>query len=100
MFLILRLLGLRARRPEVFASGAYEPLPAGRWVCAFVRGGAVLVAVALPDRPPADKVQVPDGAWRDVLRGERRKLAGHVPAVDLLDEQGIAVLERECGPYH
>ena len=94
MFLILRLLGLRARRPEVFADGDYEPLPAGPRVCAFVRGGLVLVAVALPDHVPEDEVAVPSGAWRDVLRGEERELTGAVPARALLDARGLAVLER------
>ncbi len=37
LFLILRLLGLRARRPEMFLGGAYEPLEAGPEVCAFLR---------------------------------------------------------------
>jgi (1->4)-alpha-D-glucan 1-alpha-D-glucosylmutase len=93
MFLILRLLGLRARRPETFA-GDYEPIPAGPHLCAFVRGGGVLVAVALPDKVPEDTVAVPAGAWRDVLRGEERDVRRPVPAPELLDERGIAVLER------
>src|SRR5207248_469319 len=43
--------------------GTYEPVDLGDGVCAFVRGGAVLVAAAL--RPGAT-VRLPDG-WRDVL---------------------------------
>ena len=46
MFVTLRLLGLRARRPEPFA-GSYEPLDVGPGACAFLRDGDVLVAVAV-----------------------------------------------------
>jgi (1->4)-alpha-D-glucan 1-alpha-D-glucosylmutase len=94
LFLILRLLGLRARRPEVFTSGAYEPLQAGPEVCAFVRGGEVLVAVALRENPPSGALPVPGGLWHDVLRGEERQLSEAVSTADLLGEFGIAVLQR------
>src|SRR5581483_2735674 len=33
LFLILRLLGLRARQPEIFAAGSYEALDAGAAAC-------------------------------------------------------------------
>jgi (1->4)-alpha-D-glucan 1-alpha-D-glucosylmutase len=49
LFLIRRTLELRAQQPEAFA-GAYEPMEAGPGVCAFLRGGAVLVAVATRER--------------------------------------------------
>jgi (1->4)-alpha-D-glucan 1-alpha-D-glucosylmutase len=94
MFLILRLLGLRARRAEVFASGAYEPLAAGPDVCAFLRGQQVLVAVALGNAPHAGELTVPAGRWHDLLRGDERELDGRQPLAGLLDEHGIAVLER------
>jgi (1->4)-alpha-D-glucan 1-alpha-D-glucosylmutase len=61
LFLIWKTLALRARRPEAFA-GAYEPLEAED-VCAFTRGGEVLVAV--PVRPGA-RFEPPEG-WRKVL---------------------------------
>ena len=70
LWLIERLLALRARRPEAFA-GAYEPLEAADGVCAYLRGGDVLVAVAvragarLPSRP----------GWQDVLGGAHDDLA-------------------------
>jgi (1->4)-alpha-D-glucan 1-alpha-D-glucosylmutase len=57
-------LALRARRPEVFAGG-YEPVDLGPDVCAFTRGGEVLVAVPL--RPGAE-VEV-DPPWREVAPG-------------------------------
>jgi hypothetical protein len=55
-------LALRAERTAAFA-GPYEPVELGPGVCAYTRGGEVLVAVAT--RAGAD-VRVPDG-WRDVL---------------------------------
>jgi (1->4)-alpha-D-glucan 1-alpha-D-glucosylmutase len=78
LWLIVRALELRARRPEVFA-GSYEPLDAGVGgnVVAFLRGGDVLVAAALRGDLTLDP---PPGDWRDVL-GERTP-------------SGIALLER------
>ena len=59
-----RALELRARRAEAF-EGDYEPVDLGPDVCAFTRGGEVLVAVPL--RPGA---QVDVGApWREVEPG-------------------------------
>jgi (1->4)-alpha-D-glucan 1-alpha-D-glucosylmutase len=49
LFLIRSTLELRAQQPEAFA-GAYEPMEAGPGVCAFLRGGEVLVAVATRER--------------------------------------------------
>ena len=61
---IREALALRARRPEAFA-GTYEPVDAGADVCAFTRGGEVLVAVPL--RPGA-RFDPPAG-WTPVLDG-------------------------------
>ena len=69
--LIRRVLALRARRPEAFA-GSYEPLDAGEHTCAFVRGGDVLVAVAL--RGELAQLDV-NGDWRDVVRTPHLRLA-------------------------
>ena len=63
LFLVRRALELRARRPDVFATGSYEPLDAGPDVCAFSRGGDVVVAVPL--RADAS-FEAPPG-FRDVL---------------------------------
>ena len=74
-----RLLDLRRRRPEAFA-GSYEPLDAGPGVCAFARGGAVRVAVAVREGvtlPPAN------GGWEGVLPG----LAG-THGVDVRERSG------------
>jgi (1->4)-alpha-D-glucan 1-alpha-D-glucosylmutase len=62
LYVIWKTLGLRRDRTSAFA-GSYEPVDAGDGVCAFVRGGEVLVAVAV--RPDAT-VRVPEG-WHDVL---------------------------------
>jgi (1->4)-alpha-D-glucan 1-alpha-D-glucosylmutase len=61
LFLIWKTLELRASRPEAFG-GSYEPVEAED-VCAFTRGGEVLVAV--PVRPGAG-FEPPEG-WRKVL---------------------------------
>ena len=46
LFLIRTVLALRAARPELFAGG-YAPVDLGPGVCAFVRGGRLLVAAAV-----------------------------------------------------
>jgi (1->4)-alpha-D-glucan 1-alpha-D-glucosylmutase len=94
LWLCLRLLTLRARRPEPFAGG-YEPLAAGDGACAFVRGEGLLVAVAVRDAG-VDGVllDAPPGRWRDVLRGGERSFDRRVALGDVLDQHGLAVLER------
>jgi (1->4)-alpha-D-glucan 1-alpha-D-glucosylmutase len=94
LFLILRLLTLRARRPEPFGTGAYEPVEAGERVCAFTRGGEVLVAVAVREGADDGFIAVPEGAWRDVLRGDERSFGGREPVSAVLGEHSIAVFER------
>ncbi len=89
LWLTSRLLGLRVRRPEAFSPG-YEALDGGPDAVCFRRGEAVVVAVATRSAVPPGALAV-DGAWHDVLRG------GSVESwalADLLDEHGIAVLER------
>jgi (1->4)-alpha-D-glucan 1-alpha-D-glucosylmutase len=93
LWLTTRLLGLRIRRPAAF-TGAYEPLRCGQSAVAYRRGGDVVVAVAT--RPGVATGSLPgiEGRWRDVLYGEERTLAPGLPLSELLDEYGIAVLER------
>jgi (1->4)-alpha-D-glucan 1-alpha-D-glucosylmutase len=63
LYLTWKALELRIRRPEALAGG-YQPVDLGPDVCAFVRGGEVLVAVPLRD------VGVPDpGEGWDVVVG-------------------------------
>ena len=94
LFMILRLLGLRGRRPGPFAGG-YEPLEAGPAACAFLRGGELLVVVAVRDAPfEGTGTGLPAGSWRDVLRGDERSFASREPVARLVSERGIAVFER------
>jgi (1->4)-alpha-D-glucan 1-alpha-D-glucosylmutase len=93
LFVTLRLLGLRARRPEPF-TGTYEPLDAGPATCAFVRGGDLLVAVAVRSGPVEGTVEAPRGQWRDVLRGEERSFGSRTRVRDIVGELGIGVFER------
>lgn len=96
LFTILRLLGLRARRPDLFAAGAYRPLEAGSGACSFLRGDDVLVALELPRAGAGEPAVLagPRGFWRDVLRGEERTFASRQPVAEILDAHGIGVFER------
>ena len=93
LFVTLRLLGLRARRLEPFA-GSYEPLDAGPSACAFLRGGDVLVVVAVRAGAVEGTIDGPGGQWRDVLRGEERSFDSRTRVQDVAGELGIAVYER------
>ena len=73
--LIRRTLAFRERRPAAFAS-TYEPVEAGEDVCAFLRGGEVLVAVAV--RGDLATFQPPSGTWDDVYRTPYLLLAERV----------------------
>ncbi len=94
LFVTLRLLGLRGRRPAPFAGG-YEPIDAGPGTCAFVRGGDVLVVVGLRGAPFEGTLsELPGGRWRDVLRGEERSFDTRQPVAGVVGEPGVAVFER------
>jgi (1->4)-alpha-D-glucan 1-alpha-D-glucosylmutase len=94
LLVTLRLLGLRARRPEPFA-GSYEPLPAGEDACAFLRGCDVLVVVAVRSQVGKEEALAgAQGVWRDVLRGEERSFGAREPLARVLDERGIGIFER------
>jgi (1->4)-alpha-D-glucan 1-alpha-D-glucosylmutase len=92
-FVIMRLLGLRARRSEPF-TGAYEPLETNADACAFVRGGDVFVALATRPRWAGSSVECPGGRWADLLRGEERSFASREPLTRVLDEHGMGVFVR------
>jgi (1->4)-alpha-D-glucan 1-alpha-D-glucosylmutase len=93
LWLTMRLLQLRIRHPDAFA-GAYTPLAAGDECVAFMRGEEILVIVAARHDPPAGELAGTAGVWRDVLRGERRRLGEAAPLAELLGRRGLAVLER------
>ncbi len=103
LWLIARVLGLRARAPELFA-GAYRPLavggPDGDAVLAFARGDALVTVVPrwplrasrLTERT---RVELPPGDWQDALCGERvRAEAGGVPVTALWARFPVALLRR------
>jgi (1->4)-alpha-D-glucan 1-alpha-D-glucosylmutase len=97
LWLTARLLGLRTRRPEIFAGG-YEPLDAGPGACVFLRGGQLLVAVSLPrageDPDPAVR-GLPRGPWSELLTGTELSVDGSVPVSRLVDAAtGVGVYER------
>ena len=94
LFLILRLLTLRARRPEPFTSGSYEPMEAGERVCAFTRGGEVFVAVGVREGSHDGVIAAPEGTWRDVLRGDERSFSRREALAGVLGDYGVAVFER------
>jgi (1->4)-alpha-D-glucan 1-alpha-D-glucosylmutase len=62
LHVIWRTLALRAESPDAF-TGDYEPVDAGPDVCAYLRGGTVLVAVPVRE---AARFDPPDG-FDDVL---------------------------------
>jgi (1->4)-alpha-D-glucan 1-alpha-D-glucosylmutase len=95
LFVTLRLLGLRARRPAPFAGG-YEPLDAGPEACAFLRGGDLLVVAGLRGKPDCEGALAdpPGGRWRDVLRGDERSFDAGESVARLVGESGLAVFER------
>jgi (1->4)-alpha-D-glucan 1-alpha-D-glucosylmutase len=90
--LIRRALALRARRPGAFAGG-YEPVAAGPGVCAYVRGGEVLVVVAVREWEEARLAVA--GRWRSVLdEREPLELESGASVADLTGAWPVALLEH------
>src|ERR671932_237357 len=87
LWLIVRALALRARRPDAFA-GDYVPLPAGRDACAFVREDAVLAAAVVRGDGAGVELELPPGRWRDVL-GDEEHGGGRAELAELAGEHGI-----------
>jgi (1->4)-alpha-D-glucan 1-alpha-D-glucosylmutase len=92
LHVIRQALALRARREAAFA-GAYEPLSAGAGVCAFLRGGTVLVVVPVRDYDDATLSGVA-GRWADALGRGERDLADEVGVPELVAPYGIGLFER------
>lgn len=107
LWLIRRVLGLRARRPELFAPSAkYEALYAegakSAHVVAFKRGEKLIalaprLVIGLNGDWQDTKLELPEGAWRNELTGETiaKKSA---PLADLLWQFPVALLVREEKP--
>jgi (1->4)-alpha-D-glucan 1-alpha-D-glucosylmutase len=96
--LIVAALALRARRPEAFDErGLYEPVDVdGGAVCAFVRGGAVLVVAPVRAWASAE-LRLPasfHGRWRSVIEGSEVELGAAVPVSALVGSRAFALLER------
>jgi (1->4)-alpha-D-glucan 1-alpha-D-glucosylmutase len=94
LWLTTRVLQLRIRRPRAFAGGSYEPLDAGPSAVGFVRGGEVLVVVAVRREIGGSLAGAPAGRWRDVLSGRVLTLDAPTPLSELVSAHGLAVLER------
>ena len=97
LWLTARLLGLRARSPEIF-TGSYEPVPAGPAACVFIRGGRLLTAVALPrvgeDADPSVS-GLPPGRWQELFTGDELSFGDSMPLSRLIDAAtGVGVYER------
>ena len=103
LLVVSRVLRARRDNPEWFAG--YEPVAvtgsAADHLVAFDRGGVVTVATRLPARLAAEgwgdtALQLPNGAWRDLLTGGRvvSDLAG-APADALLTRLPVALLVRD-----
>jgi (1->4)-alpha-D-glucan 1-alpha-D-glucosylmutase len=92
LHVIRTALELRSRRPVAFA-GAYEPVSAGAGVCAYLRGGDVLVVVPVRDWDGASIAGLA-GRWRDVLGIGERDLADEVSVAELVAPYGIGLFER------
>ena len=74
-------------------AGAYEPLSAGAGVCAYLRGGDVLVVVPVRDWDGASIAGLA-GRWRDVLGSGERDLADEVSVAELVAPYGVGLFER------
>jgi (1->4)-alpha-D-glucan 1-alpha-D-glucosylmutase len=103
LLVVSRTLRHRRDHPEAFAG--YTPVEAtgaaADSVVAFDRGGVITVATRRPVHLAESgwgdtAVQVPTGAWRDVLTGERVvSTAGGAPLAELLTRLPVALLVRD-----
>jgi (1->4)-alpha-D-glucan 1-alpha-D-glucosylmutase len=106
LLIVSRVLRARRDHPEWFAG--YEPVAvtgsAADHVVAFDRGGVVAVATRLPAGLAAEgwgdtALQLPNGAWRDLLTGERlvSDVAG-IAADVVLARLPVALLRQDPLP--
>jgi (1->4)-alpha-D-glucan 1-alpha-D-glucosylmutase len=104
LWLIQRVLALRARRPELFGgAGSYEPLTAqgakAGHVIAFMRGGQAITIVprlvlGLGNDWAGTTLELPPGKWRNVL-ADGDAAQGHAKLAVVLREFPVALLLRE-----
>ncbi len=103
LLVVSRVLRARREHPEWFAG--YEPVAASGLeadhLVAFDRGGVVAVATRLPVGLSIagwgdTALQLPTGAWRDLLTGGRLVSdAGGLPVARLLEQLPVALLVRD-----
>jgi (1->4)-alpha-D-glucan 1-alpha-D-glucosylmutase len=93
LWLLHRLLRLRADRPGSFAEGAdYEPISvAADAAVAFRRRDVLAVLPRFVLRPPSGALDLPEGAWQSL---DGRAHRGRVSIDELLREFPVAILER------
>jgi (1->4)-alpha-D-glucan 1-alpha-D-glucosylmutase len=106
MFVMWKLLELRARLEQTFGEGSYTAIDAGPNVCAFARGENVIIAVPrlvtslvkpevfpLGDVWGAATLQGAGAAWKNVFTGA--VLEGEeLPLSRVFEQFPVAVLER------
>ena len=104
LWLISRLLEARREHPELFQGAPYEPLaatgPRAGHVVAFSRGKLVVavprLVVGLGGEWGDTSIELPAGAWSDVLTGHGFE-GGAVAVRDLLADFPVAVLAPRQG---
>jgi (1->4)-alpha-D-glucan 1-alpha-D-glucosylmutase len=104
LFLIQRVLALRARRPELFAAGSpYEPLTArgskAVHAVSFMRGGGAItivprLVIGLGNDWKDTALEIPSGEWRNACTGEMVE-SGTQPLAELLCKFPVALLWRK-----
>jgi (1->4)-alpha-D-glucan 1-alpha-D-glucosylmutase len=95
LFVLHRALLERRHAPVAFA-GNYTPLAAGPSTIAFLRGD--VYAVVVPLRPHRSAtVDLPRGAWWNVLTESRHRVTGgrRLPVSDVVGASGVALLRRD-----
>jgi (1->4)-alpha-D-glucan 1-alpha-D-glucosylmutase len=105
LWLIQRALAVRRAHPGAFEPlASYRPLeatgPQADHAFSFVRGEEVATVVprlwlGFRDEWGETEVEIPRGAWRDALSGERHVSSGAVLAAQLLRRFPVALLVRE-----
>jgi (1->4)-alpha-D-glucan 1-alpha-D-glucosylmutase len=112
LFVVYALLQLRRAAAELFLRGSYEPLGGPEHVIAFARrhGSELLVCVVprwssrltgsarawpLAAAWGEETLQMPaDGAWENVLTGERHEVGTHLRLATVFARFPVAVLSR------
>ncbi|HEY3085839.1 MAG TPA: malto-oligosyltrehalose synthase [Candidatus Dormibacteraeota bacterium] len=103
LWLIARLLGARAERPELFRGSRYVPLEAtgakARHALGFVRDSLLVLVPRLPAGLAGDwtgtEVALPEGRWTSLLTDEVQEGGRSVPVGTLLVRFPLAVMAAD-----